>query len=573
MNGVLVTGARGRVGRHVVAQLAAAGVEARSLVRDPAAAGHVGDLRDPESLVEALDGVDAVFLVWPFAAAEGADALVKVIAGRARRVVYLSSTAVREHEREVERLIEQSGLEWTFLRPHAFAANALRWARQVRSGVVREPYGQAAMSPVDERDIAAVAVRALTGDGHHGAAYLLTGPESLTQACQAELVGQALGRPVRWAEAPPDESRERMIASGWPSDVVDGVLRAQAALVSNPGPTTSTVEHVTGRPARTFGRWALDHADAFRAPAHRTVTRAARIHEYGDASVIRFDELPTPQPGPGEVLIEVAATSFNPSEVGLRLGLLDEILGVRLPHTLGWDVSGTVVAVGAGVTGLAPGDRVIGLVDAAAAGLTVAPAGVLARAPQSIPLADAAAIPVAGLTAWQAVHEHARVGPGMRVLVNGAGGGIGLFAVQLARLAGATVVATASPRSAAAVSRLGAHEVVDYTAAALPGDMDVVLNLAGTGQEEADRLAGLVRPDGVIVSVAAPVTSPQAVHFVMRNDPGQLAELVALVDAGALAVEIAETHPLTALPEIHRRAESGGTRGKIILLPEPALTA
>ncbi|MEU8248148.1 NADP-dependent oxidoreductase [Nonomuraea sp. NPDC048916] len=296
--------------------------------------------------------------------------------------------------------------------------------------------------------------------------------------------------------------------------------------------------------------------------------RAARIHEYGEASVIRYDEVPRPRPGPGEVLIEVAATSFNPSEVGLRAGLLHGVLPVTLPHTLGWDVSGTVVETGAGVTEFAPGDRVIGLVNGTAAEYTVAPASELARAPETISAQDAAAIPVAGLTAWQAVFEHARVTPGQRVLVNGAGGGIGLFAVQLAKRAGATVIATASPRSRAAVRGLGADEVVDYTASPLPGEMDVVLNLAGITPEAAGQLASLVRPDGVIVTVATPIDSPLATHFVSRNDPGQLAELVALIDAGRLVVEIAESHPLTSLHDIHRRAESGRTRGKIIIIPK-----
>lgn len=563
MSAVLVTGATGRVGRHVVAQLEEAGTEARSLTRQPHLSGFVGDVREPTSLLPALRGVEGVFLVWPFTTAEGARELLEVIAGQARRIVYLSSAAVRDHEREVESMVEKSGLEWTVLRPHAFAANALQWADQVRAGVVREPYGQAAMSPVDERDIAAVAVRALTGGAHHGATYLLTGPESLTRERQARIIGEALGRPVRWEEAPAGEARERMVASGLPPEVADGILEAQAALARTPGPTTTTVEAVTGRPARTFHAWAADHAPAFR-PA---TMRAARIHAYGDASVISYDEIPRPSPGPGEVLVEVAATSFNPSEVGLRLGLLDGVLPVTLPHTLGWDVSGTVAEVGAGVTALRPGDRVIGLVDGAAADYAVAPASMLARAPETIPLADAAAIPVAGLTAWQAVFEHARIAPGTRVLVNGAGGGVGMFAVQLAKRAGATVVATASPRSAAAVRRHGADEVVDYTTNELPGGMDVVLNLAAVAPEAARRLAGLVRPGGRIVTVATPVDSPLATHFVARNDPTQLGELASLVDSGALSVEIAESHPLTSLHDLHRRAESGRTRGKITVIP------
>jgi NADPH:quinone reductase-like Zn-dependent oxidoreductase len=293
--------------------------------------------------------------------------------------------------------------------------------------------------------------------------------------------------------------------------------------------------------------------------------RAARIHEYGDASVIRFDDIPRPSPGPGEVLVRVTATSFNPSEVGLRAGYLQGLLDVTLPHTLGWDVSGTVTELGVGVTGLAVGDRVIGLVSGSAAEYVVAPAAELAHAPHSIPPAHAAAIPVDGLTAWQAVFDHARIGAGQRVLINGAGGGIGLFAVQLAKHAGATVIATASPRSTEAVRRLGADEIVDYTATALPGGMDVVLNLAAVSPQEAAALARLGR---VVVTVATPIEAPNAHHFVGANEPAQLTAMAELIDKGELMVEIAETHPLTHLTEIHRRAEAGQTRGKIVLIPE-----
>ncbi|GII81419.1 NADPH:quinone reductase [Sphaerisporangium rufum] len=283
--------------------------------------------------------------------------------------------------------------------------------------------------------------------------------------------------------------------------------------------------------------------------------RAARIHEYGDASVISLDEVPVPRPGPGEVLIEVAATSFNPSEVGLRMGLLREVFGATLPHTLGWDVAGTVVT---GAGDLVPGDRVIGLIDAAAAEYAVAGADLLVRAPRRIPPEAAAAVPVAGLTAWQAVFEHARIGPGTRVLINGAGGGVGLFAVQLAKHAGARVVATAGPRSAAAVRALGADEVVDYTTTPLPGGNDVLLNLVPGAP---DAVSGLAED---VVSIAGPIDHPRAVRFVARNDPGQLAELVALIDRGVVRVEV-DARPLASLAEVHRAAERGLTRGKIVL--------
>lgn len=292
--------------------------------------------------------------------------------------------------------------------------------------------------------------------------------------------------------------------------------------------------------------------------------RAARIHEYGDPTVIRIDEIPVPVPGPGEALIRVAATSLNPTEAALRSGLLAGLLPVTLPLTLGWDVAGTVA-----------GEPVVGMLDlGAAAEFAVAPATALVPAPATIPLADAAALPLAGMTAWQAVTEHARIAPGERVLVNGAGGGIGGFAVQLARHAGAYVLATASPRSAATVRSLGADEVLDYTAGPLaPGaPVDAVLNCAAIAPAAAAALVPLVRPGGRIVTVATPIeagaeSGVTAWHMVTRNDPADLATLVKLVDAGVLRPVITARRTLADLPELHRQAEAGGTHGKIIMTP------
>ncbi len=290
-----------------------------------------------------------------------------------------------------------------------------------------------------------------------------------------------------------------------------------------------------------------------------------RIHRYGDPSVIRADDVPRPVPGPGEVLIRVAATSFNPSEVGLRRGLLREIFPLDLPHTLGGEVSGTVVGIGEPVAGRGPAlhQEVVGRVDTggAAAEYVVAAADTLVAAPGSIPLAHAAALPIAGVTAWQAVFEHARIVAGQRVLVVGAGGGVGGFVVQLAKHAGAYVLATAAPRSAAAVAAQGADEILDYTAAPLAEQVtepvDVLLNLVPRAAPE------LARPAGVLVSI----TGPEGRHFVARNDPGDLAALVALVDAGVVRVDVSATRPFTDLPAVHRAAEEGLIRGKVLLIP------
>jgi NADPH:quinone reductase-like Zn-dependent oxidoreductase len=156
----------------------------------------------------------------------------------------------------------------------------------------------------------------------------------------------------------------------------------------------------------------------------------------------------------------------------------------------------------------------------------------------------------------------------LNAAAKGAGGGVGGFAVQLAKHAGAYVIATAAPRSAAAVRSQGADEIVDYTAGPVTcAPVDAVLNLADIRPGQAGDLLSLLRPDGLLVSVTVPVAAPGAVHFVARNDPAQLTALAALIDAGVVRVDIAGARPLTDLPVVHREAEAGQLRGKTILLP------
>ncbi|MFI7701811.1 NAD(P)H-binding protein [Nonomuraea sp. NPDC049480] len=271
MGKLLVTGATGNVGRHVVSQLAEAGLEVRALVRDPGRAGlpvemAQGDLTMPETLHPALEDVESVFLLWPAFTADGAAEVVEAIAKHARRVVYLSANAADEpgtHYHEIERLIRNSGLGWTFLRPGGFAANTLGWAGQIRQGVVRWPYGAASRPLIHEKDIAAVAVHVLTSGGHGGAAYVLTGPEQLTQAEQVRVIGEVIGREVRWEDQSPDEARDRMMAAWGDPAFVAAALRTWEGFVAVPEPVTDTVERLLGRPALTFRQWAADHAADF----------------------------------------------------------------------------------------------------------------------------------------------------------------------------------------------------------------------------------------------------------------------------------------------------------------------
>jgi uncharacterized protein YbjT (DUF2867 family) len=268
---ILVIGATGKVGRHVVTGLLAQGSRVRALVRSPGtvdlpAGTDVvrGDLADPAGITEHLEGVESVFLVWPFFTAEGASEVVKTLASHTSRIVYLSAEAAGGRPDSswaaVERAIERSAVEWTFLRPVGFAANTLMWADQIReTGVVRWPYGQAARSLIHERDIADVAVRALSEDSHVGARYVLTGPETLTQIEQAHAIGDAIGRTVKWDELSREDAEDELAGL-----VPDTALDTWAGFVEVPEVVTSTVAEVTGSAARGFDGWAREHADDFR---------------------------------------------------------------------------------------------------------------------------------------------------------------------------------------------------------------------------------------------------------------------------------------------------------------------
>src|SRR5215831_1321825 len=286
---VLVTGATGRIGSAVVDLLVDAGVPVRALTRRPGAAAMLppnvevvtGDLTVPESLDDGLRGIGAVFLVWT-APPTTALAVVERLATYARRVVFLSSPHQTPHpffqqpnpmavlHADIERLIAAAGLESTIIRPGIFASNALFWwASAIRAdGAVRWPYGAAETAPVDDRDVAAVAARSLYQDGHAGGDYVLTGPESLSQAKQVNIIGDVIGRRITFEELSPEEFR-RETEGSWPRPGVDMLLAAWGATIGRPAFITSAVVDILGS-ARSFRRWAADHAGAFlEGPASR----------------------------------------------------------------------------------------------------------------------------------------------------------------------------------------------------------------------------------------------------------------------------------------------------------------
>jgi uncharacterized protein YbjT (DUF2867 family) len=276
----LVIGATAHFGRQAVEELVAAEVPVRALTRAPEKAGLPegvevvwGDLSKPETLPAVVHGVEAAFLVLQY----GIDVTAMLQAAReagVRRVVFLSSGAVdaeaerqpdviAQYHRDVERAIEASGIEWTFLRLLFPAINSLTFAMQLQNGeVVRAPYTEAAFSAVHERDVAEVAVRVLTGGGHAGRSYDLTGPESLTQAQQIRILGETLGRALTVEELDPEPVRTQMSQFMDPGFVA-ALFALMAAAVGKPAPVNNLIEQITGHPARTYAQWTADHRVEF----------------------------------------------------------------------------------------------------------------------------------------------------------------------------------------------------------------------------------------------------------------------------------------------------------------------
>ena len=255
----------------------------RVMTRDPAAAGLSpaidvvrGDLTIPGTLDRCLQDIDTVFLVWVAPPAAAPDAVGR-IARHARRIVFLTAplktphpffqqpNPARDMAARVEQLIETSGLAWTFVRAGMFAGNATHfWGPQIRAGaVVRWPYLDAPTAPTDERDVAAVAVRALCEEGHAGAEYVVTGPESLTQAEQVQTIGRAIGRPLQVEEISVETATTELLPVLGSPAVISMLCNAWAAARGQPAFVTSTYSVVTGAAPRTFVDWARDHAAEF----------------------------------------------------------------------------------------------------------------------------------------------------------------------------------------------------------------------------------------------------------------------------------------------------------------------
>ncbi len=305
--------------------------------------------------------------------------------------------------------------------------------------------------------------------------------------------------------------------------------------------------------------------------------KAIRIHSYGGPEVLTYEDAPRPEPGPGEMLIRVHAAGINPLDYKVRAGYAKEWLKHQLPLIPGWDVSGTIEIPGDGAGDFELGGEVYGMLDFRRDGTyaeyVTAPASIVSGKPASLDHVQAAAVPLAGLAAWQCLFDLADLQSGQSILVHGAAGGVGHMAVQFAKWKGARVVATAAAQDIGFVRELGADEVIDYEAQPFQqavANMDVVFDPIG---EEAQRMSwGVLRKGGVLVSTMG-ITSPEAAAefdvraegLSVRPDSTELSAIRELIDEGSVKPAVATVFSLAEAAQAHTLLESGRVRGKVVL--------
>ena len=315
--------------------------------------------------------------------------------------------------------------------------------------------------------------------------------------------------------------------------------------------------------------------------------QAVRIHQYGGPEVLQLEEVPQPVPAADEILVKVYASGVNPVDWGIRDGRMQAIL--TLPLTLGCDAAGVVEAVGRDVTAFQQGDAVYGTPNfpghGSYAAYCAAKASRFARKPASLSFTEAAGVPLAGLTAWTALFAQGRLQAGQRVLIQGASGGVGGFAVQFAKAKGAYVIATASAANLDYVRGLGADEVFDYRSqpvGQLVHGVDVVLE-ASPVRDNAERLKSIptLKPGGrfVTVNIDAPFDDAVQEALAQRQATGELSanqprgewltEIAQLIDAGQVQVLVSRVFPLAQVAEAHRESQTWRVRGKLVLQLQP----
>jgi len=304
--------------------------------------------------------------------------------------------------------------------------------------------------------------------------------------------------------------------------------------------------------------------------------KAVRVHSFGPPEVISIEDVPEPEPGDGEVVVQVKAAGVGPWDAWIRSG--KSVLPQPLPLTLGSDLSGVIHSIGVGVEGLQIGDEVFGVTNerftGAYAEYALAKAAMIAPKPKSLNHAHAASVPVVAVTAWQMVLELAQLAPGQSVLVHGGAGNVGAYAVQLAKRAGAMVITTVSAKDATYARSLGADGVIDYRARRFEEqvkDMDAVLDTVGG--ETLDRSYGLLKRGGILVSAATRPSNEKAeqhgvraLFFLVAVTTERLRKIAELIDAGKLKTEVGEVLWLNEARQAHEMLEGAPhRRGKIVI--------
>ncbi len=305
--------------------------------------------------------------------------------------------------------------------------------------------------------------------------------------------------------------------------------------------------------------------------------KAVRIHEYGGANVLQVEETNKPQPGRDEVLVRVHASAINPVDIHIREGKAKEMFPTDLPLTLGWDLSGVVESFGIDVNGFNIGDEIYGRPDlthnGAYAEYITVKASQLSKKPTNLGFNESASVPLAGLTAWQALFDHGQLQPGEKVLIHGASGGVGSFAVQFARWKGAYVIGTASQENADFVRKLGADEVIDYKTGSFETklkDIDLVLDTQGGETQkksfqvlkEGGRLVTTLKPEPDEASEAKKI---QVIGFMAQSYPEELKSIAELIEQGKVKPVVSRVFTLDQAAEAQDFIENGHVRGKIVL--------
>lgn len=301
--------------------------------------------------------------------------------------------------------------------------------------------------------------------------------------------------------------------------------------------------------------------------------KAIRIHQYGDATTLKLEEIPRLSITDDQLLVRIRDAGVNPIDWKIRQGYMKEVRPAAFPITMGQDFAGDVVEAGKNITQFSPGDRVFGFAQGTYAEYAAAPASTVTAIPDAVDFTTAAALPTAGSTALQIIRDVVAAKPGMAILIHGAAGGVGSYASQIAKHRGARVIGTAANADLEYLKSLGVDEVIDHQRERFEdkaAGVDAVIDLVGG--DTLERSYAVVKKGGVLATTVHPIDESaaeragiRAVQVIMKRNAADLAELVSLVEKGALKLRLSETMNLAQAKQAQELSEKGRTQGKVIL--------